>query len=282
MLCGADPTVANVTRSKVGCSEALRLPLSAHKPRNPSSGEEQHRAKKRSDAQFDLLRSSAKPKMLLFSSGFLFALASMCSSWLCSSLLAAVDARAVQVPDPFLDHLQIAADPANNRTNSLRTRNVSRKHRHRKNIKKESDEMRKLFFEQNADKKTRPVIVGRASDIRKRKSFCQTSSFKQKILEPGCLPKIVLNNYCYGQCNSFYIPTYSDESDTAAEKNQQQQQTDGNYEEAAFKSCAFCKPRKFRYISVRLNCPSHSPPFKHKRVQIIEKCRCLSEILQSV
>ncbi|RWS03735.1 gremlin-2-like protein [Dinothrombium tinctorium] len=92
---------------------------------------------------------------------------------------------------------------------------------------------------------------------------------------------MILNNYCYGQCQSFYIPSYTDDFGNSSSSGDSSTKK-ANIEEAAFKSCAFCKPHQSVYVSIRLICPSRSPPFKQKRVQKIKKCRCTTEILQSL
>ncbi|GAB6026206.1 hypothetical protein CHUAL_012416 [Chamberlinius hualienensis] len=99
-----------------------------------------------------------------------------------------------------------------------------------------------------------------------KKDWCKTEPLIQRIKEPGCVTQTIVNRFCYGQCNSFYIP-----KDSTATKT----------EDNAFKSCSFCKPKRFRWITITLKCPNLNPPFKRKRVQRIKKCKCISEILQS-
>lgn len=95
-----------------------------------------------------------------------------------------------------------------------------------------------------------------------RKEWCKTQPLKQVIREKGCLRTTVLNNFCYGQCNSFFVPK-SDKKDQGP---------------AAFMSCGFCKPRHFRTILVTLRCPGKKGMrFKRKRIQGIKKCRCMAQ-----
>ena len=42
-----------------------------------------------------------------------------------------------------------------------------------------------------------------------RQDWCQTEPLKQKIKEEGCITRTIINRFCYGQCNSFYIPKHS-------------------------------------------------------------------------
>ncbi|XP_059049611.1 gremlin-2-like [Achroia grisella] len=97
-----------------------------------------------------------------------------------------------------------------------------------------------------------------------KEDWCKTEPLVQKIREPGCLPTTVINKFCYGQCNSFYIPKGP-------------RRRDGNEERPppAFKSCSFCKPRKMIWVTVKLRCPGQNPPFRLKRLQKIKQCKCL-------
>ncbi|XP_050674202.1 gremlin-2-like [Leptidea sinapis] len=97
-----------------------------------------------------------------------------------------------------------------------------------------------------------------------KEDWCKTEQLVQKIREPGCLQATVLNNFCYGQCNSFYIP-----------KNPRRREGNDERPPPAFKSCSFCKPKKFTWITVTLRCPGQNPPFKRKRLQKIKQCKCL-------
>lgn len=130
------------------------------------------------------------------------------------------------------------------------------------------------------------------SVLTKRKNgFCKTIPYKQKISENGCESKTIINSYCFGACNSFYIPS------------------DGN-KSLPFTSCSFCLPRRYRWTTVRLRCPLYQDSdtgddssqqeenkinneyldqdpadnrrtvfaYKHKKIQIVTKCRCQAEM----
>ncbi|CAG4972370.1 unnamed protein product [Parnassius apollo] len=97
-----------------------------------------------------------------------------------------------------------------------------------------------------------------------KEDWCKTEPLVQKIREPGCLPATVINKFCYGQCNSFYIP-----------KGPRRRDSNDERPPPAFKSCSFCKPKKFSWITVTLRCPGQNPPFKRKRLQKIKQCKCL-------
>lgn len=95
-----------------------------------------------------------------------------------------------------------------------------------------------------------------------KKEWCKTQPLKQVVRMRGCLRTKILNNFCYGQCNSFFIPKKA-KKDKKAE---------------AFMSCGFCRPRRFRWILVTLRCPGKNGlRFKRKRVQYIKKCRCMAQ-----
>ncbi|KFO32901.1 Gremlin-1 [Fukomys damarensis] len=91
-----------------------------------------------------------------------------------------------------------------------------------------------------------------------KRDWCKTQPLKQTIHEDGCNSRTIINRFCYGQCNSFYIPRHI------------------RKEEGSFQSCSFCKPKKFTTMMVTLNCPELQPPTKKKRVTRVKQCRCIS------
>ncbi|RWS03123.1 hypothetical protein B4U79_12648, partial [Dinothrombium tinctorium] len=109
--------------------------------------------------------------------------------------------------------------------------------------------LKQLFISQNAKTRSgdgpraRPMVVAKASHMKKKKAFCRISPLKQRIFDIGCRPKMILNNYCYGQCQSFYIPSYTDDFGNSSSSGDSSTKK-ANIEEAAFKSCAFCKPHQ--------------------------------------
>lgn len=90
-----------------------------------------------------------------------------------------------------------------------------------------------------------------------RSDWCKTQSLRQTVSEEGCVSRTIINRFCYGQCNSFYIPRYI--------KDQK-----------AFLSCAFCQPQKFNMFTVELDCPELQPTFRHQKIQRVKQCRCIS------
>ena len=91
-----------------------------------------------------------------------------------------------------------------------------------------------------------------------KRDWCKTQPLKQTIHEEGCVSRTIINRFCYGQCNSFYIPRHV------------------RREEGAFQSCSFCKPKRFTTMTLTLNCPDQQPSTKKKRIQRVKQCRCLS------
>jgi hypothetical protein len=110
-----------------------------------------------------------------------------------------------------------------------------------------------------------PLISGRKSNLtltmvgKFKKTWCKTEPFLQLIKEPGCISRKVLNRFCYGQCNSFYIPK------TLRKRTKRK----------FFKSCGFCEPKKTHTIIVTLKCPGKTKGYKHKKIKQIKHCRCM-------
>ncbi|CAG9119613.1 unnamed protein product [Plutella xylostella] len=98
-----------------------------------------------------------------------------------------------------------------------------------------------------------------------KEDWCKTEPLVQKIREPGCISVTVLNKFCYGQCNSFYIPKGPRRRDGPGDERPP----------PAFKSCSFCRPKKVSWVTVTLRCPGQTPPYKRKRLQKIKQCKCL-------
>ncbi|XP_049538226.1 gremlin-1-like [Anopheles darlingi] len=141
-----------------------------------------------------------------------------------------------------------------------------------------------------------------------KKDWCKTEPLVQRIREEGCLSRTIVNRFCYGQCNSFYIPKspkrhprrpgghggkqnnggggggggYSASSSSGPVSRNREVDLDFEDEDLtgpAFRSCAFCKPKKFTWITVTLRCPSLVPQLRRKRIQRIKQCKCIAEPL---
>lgn len=111
-----------------------------------------------------------------------------------------------------------------------------------------------------------------------KKDWCNTQPLIQRIREYGCKSQAFVNRFCYGQCNSFFIPKSPGRRRRHNKKGSSGTHLeDEDLTEAAFKSCASCKPRKFQWVTVTLRCPRQVPMFKKKRIQRIQQCKCMSE-----
>ena len=99
------------------------------------------------------------------------------------------------------------------------------------------------------------VFIMKKSDL--RNDWCKTRPFKQTIRVPGCLPVQVMNNFCYGQCNSLYIPSHTSQ-------------------QPLFESCTSCLPQRSFMKTVTLRCPSLPVKFRKHKYLHSKKCRCTS------
>lgn len=107
-----------------------------------------------------------------------------------------------------------------------------------------------------------------------KKDWCKTEPIVQKIREEGCIGRTILNRFCYGQCNSFYIP----KNPPRRRRNRKRVVYEDEWDEnQSFKSCGFCKPKRASWIIVTLRCPSMTPQFRKKKVQRIKQCKCIAE-----
>lgn len=116
-----------------------------------------------------------------------------------------------------------------------------------------------------------------------KKDWCKTEPLVQRIREDGCLSRNIINRFCYGQCNSFYIPKSPKRMRPSNRPKRLWNSLDEFEPEdltgAAFRSCAFCKPKKFNWITVTLRCPSLVPQLRRKKIQRIKQCKCIAEPL---
>lgn len=115
-----------------------------------------------------------------------------------------------------------------------------------------------------------------------KKDWCKTEPLIQRVREDGCLSRNIMNRFCYGQCNSFYIPKSPKRNRMTQLKrlyNAKNELEPEDLTEAAFRSCAFCKPKKLTWITVTLRCPSLVPQLRRKKIQRIKQCKCIAEPL---
>ncbi|XP_015196201.1 gremlin-1-like [Lepisosteus oculatus] len=91
-----------------------------------------------------------------------------------------------------------------------------------------------------------------------RRDWCESRPLVHTVRVQGCLSRAVIVRFCYGQCNSFYIPGVGG---------------DGG---GAFRSCSYCQPRQLGTLAVTLTCPTLRPPTRLQRLTVVRECRCTS------
>jgi len=125
-------------------------------------------------------------------------------------------------------------------------------------------------------KSSKNALLVTKKDYLKR-DWCKTEPLVQRIREDGCITRTVVNRFCYGQCNSFYIP--KNPRRRKSRHRESDEVDDEDWSNApAFKSCAFCKPKKAAWITIALNCPSQVPQVKKRRILRIKQCKCITEV----
>jgi len=102
-----------------------------------------------------------------------------------------------------------------------------------------------------------------------KKDWCKSRPVKQYIRTKSGCKAVLINQFCYGHCNSFYIP-----------KDLEVHEADEELTPQYFKSCAFCKPKSEEWITVRLKCKragrKRKRRFIKKRVKRVKGCRCIA------
>lgn len=105
-----------------------------------------------------------------------------------------------------------------------------------------------------------------------KSDWCKTQPLRQTVSLEGCLSRTVINRFCYGQCNSFYIPRHL--TSQASRRSRKTASTPDHH--TSFQSCAFCRPSRITTVTVRLHCPGLQPPYRQRKVQRIKQCKCVS------
>lgn len=82
---------------------------------------------------------------------------------------------------------------------------------------------------------------------------CHNGPYKEAILRPGCKPRFIKNRFCYGQCNSYYVPQII----------------------SNFRICNACVPVQWHFKEIRLKCLINNE-WLHQRhnITIVKKCKC--------
>jgi hypothetical protein len=126
-------------------------------------------------------------------------------------------------------------------------------------------------------KSSKNALLVTKKDYLKR-DWCKTEPLVQRIREDGCITRTVVNRFCYGQCNSFYIPKNARRRKSRHRESDEEEDDEDWSNAPAFKSCAFCKPKKAAWITVALNCPSQVPQVRKRRILRIKQCKCITEV----
>ena len=96
--------------------------------------------------------------------------------------------------------------------------------------------------------------------------WCFTKTMKMSVRMKGCRTRIISNNYCYGQCNSYYLPIGL------------QQNEFGNGLPIMY--CTVCTPSSTHVKKVALFCPGkkgkRTDRVKTKKILFVDKCKCNS------
>lgn len=113
---------------------------------------------------------------------------------------------------------------------------------------------KKLVWE-NAIRKEKPrshpdQVLPLGQDALKR-SRCNALPFIQNVFKKNCAPLRIPNKFCFGQCNSFYVP---------------------GWPSGLSQPCTSCAPTRSRRISVPLRC--HGGRLSWEEVVLVEECDC--------
>lgn len=97
---------------------------------------------------------------------------------------------------------------------------------------------------------TRGTRIMRISEW--KRDWCTTSEFNQTISAANCLSVKIQNRYCYGQCNSIFIPG-----------------------SMPLSNCQKCQPRSYSHEAVTLDCSVGGVRTKKVvKVQKVHSCSC--------
>ena len=87
-----------------------------------------------------------------------------------------------------------------------------------------------------------------------RRDRCYKKKFRETLFIDGCNPVFFENNYCYGGCNSIYLPSYK---------------------KSSYKYCTACIPSKFTKRKIIFKCVKNGVEHEQeKTVTVIEDCKC--------
>lgn len=102
------------------------------------------------------------------------------------------------------------------------------------------------------------------TEFKSYNEWCYTKKMTMKVTLEGCRHKVIQNNYCYGQCNSFYLPSATQLNAFGAGRPTIR--------------CYACSPSKKTKVKISLSCPRRRnllhTRIKYRQVVIVNKCSC--------
>lgn len=103
-------------------------------------------------------------------------------------------------------------------------------------------------------KSSETQLLGKRSKFRYNQTEkCILKAFEQQLLSVNCEPVLITNKFCFGSCNSIYIP--------------QMKQN--------FKNCKACVPIKSKHKTIKLRCKINGKMSDVSRnISIIRRCAC--------
>ncbi|KAK9976523.1 hypothetical protein ABG768_021728 [Culter alburnus] len=116
-----------------------------------------------------------------------------------------------------------------------------------KEFNKTSQDSPKCIPDRCVHKQEVLVVMGRKY---LESDWCKTQPLWQMVSQEDCRSRTVINHFCYGQCNFFFIPQHVKK------------------EQESFQSYAFCRPHRFTSLTVELNCC--------RKIQSVKQCHCMS------
>ena len=96
--------------------------------------------------------------------------------------------------------------------------------------------------------------------------LCFTKPFNYTIKFPGCVPRVIENNFCYGLCRSFFYP--------------KKREIDGK----TTSICPFCAPIVIEMKVVRLRCfdpRENRLRDRFKVVKVFKSCKCKKSLCET-
>ncbi|XP_063787329.1 DAN domain family member 5 [Pseudophryne corroboree] len=113
---------------------------------------------------------------------------------------------------------------------------------------------RKMVWEkamQQDKARSRPDQVLPIGQDALKRSRCNALPFVQIVFRKNCAPLRVPNKFCFGQCNSFYVP---------------------GWPSGLSQPCTSCAPTRSKRISIPLFC--HGGSLSWEEVVLVEECGC--------